>query len=154
MKKFLIPIIVSAVVIAFYFSISQTILQENALSKQCDIPHDVNFIERRSVTLGPNDGKPHYSISEEFSIFYTIPIGEFSIDENSWSLILKPVPNSHGYVIMCDPLPILEKRFDTKMDGIMVLVDNEEIEHDIVDDILRINVNNNTRIEIIGFFYP
>ena len=109
MKKYLIPLIASVVVIAFYFSISQTVLQENGLSKQCDIPYDVNFIQRRNVVLGPNDGKPHYSISEEFSIFSTVPIGEFSVDENSWSLILKPVPNSHGYVIMCNPLPVLEK---------------------------------------------
>ena len=154
MKKYLIPLIVTAAVIAIYFSISQTVLQENGLSKQCDIPYDVNFIERRSVTLGPNDGKPHYSISEEFSIFYTVPIGEFNVDETSWSLILKPVPNSYGYVIMCNPLPVLEKRFDAKMDGIMVLVDSEEIEHHIINDILKINVSNNTRIEIIGFFYP
>jgi len=154
MKKYLVPLIVSAVVIALYFSISQTVLQENDLSKQCTIPYDANFIERRGIVLGPNDGKPHYSIEEEFSIFHTVPIGEFSVDENSWSLILKPVPNSHGYVIMCNPLPNLEKRFDAKMDDIMVLVDSEEIEHQIVDDTLRINVNNNTRIEIIGFFYP
>ncbi|PIW32731.1 MAG: hypothetical protein COW27_03095, partial [Nitrosopumilales archaeon CG15_BIG_FIL_POST_REV_8_21_14_020_37_12] len=125
----------------------------NGLSKQCDIPYDVNFIQRRNVVLGPNDGKPHYSISEEFSIFSTVPIGEFSVDENSWSLILKPVPNSHGYVIMCNPLPVLEKRFDAKMDGLVVLVDSEEIEHHIIDDTLKVNVNNNTRIEIIGFFY-
>ncbi|MCV0372339.1 MAG: hypothetical protein K5793_02125 [Nitrosarchaeum sp.] len=154
MKKYLIPLIVTAAVIAIYFSISQTVLQENGFSKQCDIPYDVNFIERRDIVSGINDGKPHYSIAQEFSIFSTIPIEEFSVDEDSWSLILKPVPNSHGYVIMCNPLPILEKRFDAKIDGLMVLVDNEEIEHHIVGDTLKINVNNNTRIEIIGFFYP
>lgn len=151
MKKYLIPIIISVVVITIYFSISQIVLQESNLSKQCDIPYDVNFIQRRDVVLGPNDGKPKYSISEEFSIFSTVPIGEFAVDETAHSLILKPVPNSHGYIVMCDPLPVLEKRFDAKMDGMIVLVDSEEIEYHMVDDTLRINVNNNTRIEIVGF---
>ena len=61
------------------------------------------------------------------------------------------MPTSHGYIIMCDPLPNFEKRFETKIDGLMILVDNEEIEHNMVNNVLRIDVNNNTRIEIIGF---
>ncbi len=126
-------------------------MQENSLSKQCDIPYDVNFIERRGVPSAPNDGKPHYSIAEEFSIFYTVPIGEFSVDDVSHSLILKPVPTSHGYIIMCDPLPVLEKRFETKMHGLFVLVDNEEIEPNLVNNVLRIDVSGNTSVEIIGF---
>lgn len=150
MKKYFIPLIISTIVIVSYFSISQTVLQEQSLSKQCTIPYDVNFIERRAYSA-PNDGKPHYSIEEEFSIYHTIPIGSFEVDESSQSVILKPVPTSYGYVIMCDPLPILQKRFDTKIDGIMILVDNEETEYKIIDNMLKINVNNNTKIEIIGF---
>jgi hypothetical protein len=153
MKKYLIPLIISAIVLVSYFSISQTVLQEQSLSKQCTIPYDVNFIERRGISLGSNDGKPHYSIEEEFSIYHTVPVGYFEVDEISHSLILKPVPTSHGYIIMCDPLPILEKRFETKMDGLFILVDNEEIEPNLVNDVLKINVNNNTRIEIIGFTF-
>lgn len=145
-------IIILGVVIgsSVIFAVSQYVLQEQNLSKQCDIPYDENFIERRAYSA-PNDGKPHFSIEGEFSIFYTVPIGEFKVDELAHSLILKPVPTSHGYIIMCDPLPVLEKRFETKIDGLMILVDNEEIEHNIVHNVLRIDVNNNTRIEIIGF---
>jgi hypothetical protein len=123
--------------------------QEHNLSKQCTIPNDINFIERRAYPT-PNDGKPHYSIEEEFSIYYTVPIGYFEVDENFHSLILKPVPTSHGYVIMCDPLPILQKRFDAKMNSLIILLDNEEIEYKIINNVLKINVNNNTRIEIIA----
>jgi len=153
MKTYLVPITISVIVLAVYFSISPTIFQENSLSKQCTIPYDVNFVDRRRVTSGPNDGKPHYSIDEEFSIFYTVPIGEFRVDDIAHSLILKPVIASHGYVIMCDPLPVLEKRFNTKLHGLFVLVDGEEIEPNLVNDMLRIDVNNNTRIEIIGFTF-
>lgn len=151
MKTYLVPIIISVVALIVYFSISPTIFQENNLSKQCNIPYDVNFVDRRRATSGPNDGKPHYSIEEEFSIFYTVPIGEFRVDDVSHSLILKPVMTSHGYVIMCDPLPNLEKRFETKLHGLFVLVDGEEVEPNLVNDVLKIDVNNNTRIEIIGF---
>ena len=139
MKKYLIPLIISVIVLVSYFSIFSTTIQENSLSKQCDIPDDVNFVDRRSIISTPNDGKPHYSIQEEFSIHYTVPIGYFEVDENSHSLILKPVPTSHGYVIMCDPLPVLE---------------NEEIGYHVIDDTLKINVNNNTRIEIVGVLHP
>ena len=151
MKTYLIPLFVATIIILGYFSISQTIIQDQNLSKQCAIPHDVNFVDRIRVISGPNDGKPHYSIDEEFSIFYTVPIGEFRVDDISHSLILKPVPTSHGYIIMCDPLPVLEKRFDTKMNGIVILVDNEEIGFKIVENVLKINVNRNTLIEIVGF---
>jgi len=151
MKTYLIPIIISVVALVAYFSISPTILQEDNLSKQCDIPYDVNFVDRRSIVAGPNDGKPHYSIEEEFSIFYTVPIGEFRVDDISHSLILKPVVTSHGYIIMCDPLPVLEKRFETKLDSLAILVDGIEIPYEIENNVLRIDVNNNTRIEIIGF---
>ena len=154
MKKYLIPLIISVIVLVSYFSIFSTTIQENSLSKQCDIPDDVNFVDRRRVISTPNDGKPHYSIQEEFSIHYTVPIGYFEVDENSHSLILKPVPTSHGYVIMCDPLPVLEKRFDVKLDGLIILVDNEEIGYHVIDDTLKINVNNNTRIEIVGVLHP
>jgi len=151
MKTYLVPIIISVVALMAYFSISPTIFEENNLSKQCDIPYDVNFVDKGRVISGPNDGKPHYSIDEEFSIFYTVPIGEFSIDEITQSLILKPVVTSHGYIIMCDPLPNLEKRFETKLHGLFVFVDGEEVEPNLVNDVLKIDVNNNTRIEIIGF---
>ena len=150
MKSYLVPIIISVIAIIAYFSIWPTGMQEQGLSKQCDIPYDENFIEGR-VIAAPNDGKPHFSIKEEFSISYTVPIGEFRVDELAHSLILKPVPNSNGYIIMCDPLPVLEKRFQTKLDGIMILVDGEETEPNLVNDVLRINIENNTRIEIIGF---
>ena len=132
------------------FVILQPVSQEQNLSKQCDIPHDVNFIDRRRAISGPNDGKPHYSIEEEFSIFYTVPIGEFRVDDVSHSLMLKPVLTSHGYIIMCDPLPTLEKRFGAQMDGLIILVDDKEIEYEIIDDVLKIPINNNTRIEIVG----
>jgi hypothetical protein len=151
MKTYLIPIIISAIVIMSYFSISQTVLQEQSLSKQCTIPYDVNFIEQRAITSS-SDGKPRYSIQEEFSIFHTVPIGQFSVDEVTHSLILKPVPASHGYIVMCNPLPILEKRFDKHMDGLFILVDGEEIKPNLVNDVLRIDVNNNTRIEITEDF--
>ena len=145
-------IIILGVVIgsSVIFGVSQYVLQERNISKQCDIPYDENFIERNVIST-PNDGKPHFSIKGEFSIYHTVPIGEFRVDEIAHSLILKPVPTSHGYIIMCDPLPVLEKRFETKLDGLMILVDNEEIEHNIANNMLRIDVNNNTRIEIIGF---
>ena len=151
MKSYLIPIIISVVALVAYFSISPTIFQENNLSKQCDIPYDVNFVDRRGAISGPNDGKPHYSIDEEFSIFYTVPIGEFRVDDVSHSLILKPVVTSHGYIIMCDPLPILEKRLETKLDSLAILVDGIEIPYKIENNVLRIDVNNNTSIEIVGF---
>jgi len=131
--------------------IASILSEETGLSKQCDIPYDENFIERRSVVSGSNDGKSNFSIKREFSIFHTVPIEEFRVDDLAQSLILKLVPVSYGYVIMCDPLPVLEKRFETKIDGLMILVDNEEIEHNIANNVLRIDVNNNTRIEIIGF---
>lgn len=153
MKTYLIPIILSVIVLVAYFSISPSTIQEKSLSKQCDIPYDVNFVDRRSAPSAPNDGKSHYSIAEEFSIFYTAPIEEFTVDESAHSLILKPVPTSYGYIIMCDPLPVLEKRFETRLHGLFVLVDGEEIEHNLVNDVLRIDVNNNTRIEIIGFTF-
>jgi len=151
MKTYLIPIIISVVALMAYFSISPTIFQENNLSKQCDIPYDVNFVDKRRAISGPNDGKPHYSIDEEFSIFYTVPIGEFRVDDVSHSLILKPVVTSHGYIIMCDPLPNLEKRLETKLDSLAILVDGIEIPYKIENNVLRIDVNNNTSIEIVGF---
>lgn len=150
MKTYLIPLFVATIVILGYFFISQIIVQDQNLSKQCIISDDINFIERKTHSA-PNDGKLHYSIQEEFSIYYTVPIGYFGVDEISQSLILKPVPNSHGYIIMCDPLPTLEKRFDTKMNNITILVDNEEIGFKIVKNVLKINVNKNTLIEIVGF---
>ena len=134
------------------FAVLQPVSQEQALSKQCDIPHDVDFGDRGKAISGPNDGKPHYSIEEEFSIFYTVPIGEFRVDDVSRSLILKPVSYSHGYIIMCNPLPVLEKRFETKLDRLFILVDNEEIEPNLINDVLRIDINNNSRIEIMGTF--
>ncbi|MGD8707517.1 MAG: hypothetical protein PVI88_02395 [Nitrosopumilaceae archaeon] len=145
-------IIILGVVIgsSVIFGVSQYVLQERNISKQCDIPYDENFIERNVIST-PQDGKPYFSIKGEFSISHTVPIGEFRVDELAHSLILKPVPTSDGYIIMCDPLPVLEKRFETKLDGLMILVDNEEIEHNIANNVLRIDVNNNTRIEIIGF---
>ena len=149
MKTYLIPIIISSIILVSYFSTSQTIFQEQSLSKQCTIPYDLNFIER-SVISTPNDGKLHYSISGEFSIHYTVPIGYFGVDEFSHSLILKPVVTSHGYIIMCDPLPILEKRFGVQIDGLIILVDDKEIEYEIINNVLKIYVNNNTRIEIVG----
>ncbi len=108
MKTYLVPIIISVVALMVYFSISPTIFQENNLSKQCDIPYDVNFVDRRRATSGPNDGKLIIHRGGIFN-FYTVPIGEFRVDDVSHSLILKPVITSHGYVIMCDPLPNLEK---------------------------------------------
>ncbi|AFS82578.1 hypothetical protein [Candidatus Nitrosopumilus sediminis] len=131
------------------FAVLQPISQEPNLSKQCDIPYDENFIKNRSISSS-SDGTPRFSIKDEFSIFYTVPIGEFSVDETARSLILKPVYNSHGYIIMCDPLPNLEKRFETKLDGLFVLVDDGEIEPNLINDVLRIDINNNSRIEIVG----
>jgi len=149
MKTHLIPLMVAVIVMVVYFSISQPILQEQSLSKQCAIPHDENFIKRKFYS-SHNDGKPHHTIEAEFSIYRTVPIGEFRVDESSQSLILKPVVTSHGYIIMCDPLPILEKKFDAQMDSLTILVDDEEIEFGIINNVLKINVNNNTRIEIVG----
>ena len=154
MKTNYIILIVGAVIgISIVFAVSQNVLEEknSTLSKQCDIPEDENFIKRRGAYSGPNDGKPYFSIAEEFSIFYTVPIGEFRVDDVSHSLILKPVPTSHGYIIMCDPMPVLEKRFDTKMSSIVVLVDGVEIDAKLVNDTLKIPVQNNTIIEIVGF---
>ncbi len=125
--------------------------EETSLSKQCEIPYDVNFVDRRSIVSGSNDGKSNYSIAQKFSIYSTVAIGEFTVDETN-SLILKPVLTSHGYVTMCDPLPVLEKRFETKLHGLFILVDGEEIEPNLINDVLRIDVNNNTRIEIMGTF--
>ena len=141
-------IILSSVV----FAVSQPVSQDLNQSKRCDIPYDGNFIKSRSISSS-SDGTPHYSIDEEFSIFSTVPIGEFAVDESAHSLILKPVVSSYGYIIMCDPLPVLEKRFEAKLHGLFVLVDGEEIEPDLVNDVLRIDVNDNTRIEIIGFTF-
>ena len=124
--------------------------EETSLSKQCEIPHDENFIKRRAISA-PNDGKPHFSIEGEFSIFYTIPIEEFGVDDLTHSLILKPVPASHGYIIMCDPLPVLEKRFETKLESLAILADGIEIPYEMQNNVLRIDVNNNTSIEIVGF---
>ena len=148
MKSYFVPLIISAIVLASYFSISPTLLQEQSLSKQCNIPYDVNFIER-SVISGSNDGKSKLSIKGEFSIFHTVPIGEFSIDDLAHSLIVKPVYSSHGYLIMCDPLPVLQKRFNTSMDKMMILVDGKETEYDIINNVLKLDVNNNTRFEIM-----
>lgn len=131
------------------FAVWQDVLQEQNLSKQCDIPFDENYLERRAYSA-PNDGKPHYTIEAEFSIYRTVPIGYFEVDEFSHSLILKPVVTSYGYIIMCDPLPILEKRFGAQIDGLTILVDDKEIEYEIINNVLKINVNNNTRIEIVG----
>lgn len=145
-------IIILGVVIgsSVIFAVSQSVLQEQNLSKQCEIPYDENFIERRAYSA-PNDVKPHFSIEGEFSIFYTVPIGEFRVDELAHSLILKPVPTSHGYIIMCDPLPVLEKRFEIKLDSLAILVDGVEIPYEIENNVLRIDVNNSTSIEIVGF---
>jgi len=145
-------IIIIGVVIgsSVIFAVSQSILHEPNPSKQCDIPHDENFIKRRSIASS-SDGTPRFSIEGEFSIFYTVPIEEFRVDDLVHSLILKPVPASYGYVIMCDPLPVLEKRFETKLESLAILVDSVEIPHDIENNVLRIDVNNNTRIEIVGF---
>jgi len=126
--------------------------EETGLSKQCDIPDDVNFVDRRSIVAGSTAGKSNYSIASEFSIYSTVTIEEFAVDETNHWLILKPVPASYGYIIMCDPLPVLEKRFETELDGLFILVDNEEIEPNLINDVLRIDVNNNTRIEIMGTF--
>ena len=145
-------IIVLGVVIgsSVIFAVSLSILQEPNQSKRCDIPYDENFIER-SMISAPNDGKPYYSIKKEFSISHTVPIGEFNVDEDIQSLILKPVPTSHGYIIMCDPLPVLEKRLETKLESLAILVDGMEIPYEIENNVLRIDVNNNTSIEIVGF---
>lgn len=143
----ILGVVISSSVI---FAVSQSVLQEQNLSKQCEIPYDENFIER-SVVSGSNDGKSNFSIKGEFSIFHTVPIGEFSIDESVHSLILKPVPMSYGYIIMCDPLPILEKRFEIKLDSLAILVDGMEIPYEIENNVLRIDVNNSTSIEIVGF---
>ena len=148
--KYIIIILGIIIGSSVIFAVSQSVLQEQNLSKQCDIPYDENFINRRSI-VSSSDGTPRFSIEGEFSIFYTVPIDTFEVIETTHSLMLKPVSTSYGYIIMCDPLPILEKRFETKIDGLMILVDNEEIEHNIVNNVLRIDVNNNTRIEIVGF---
>lgn len=146
-------IIVLGIVIgsSVIFALSQSVLHEPTTSKHCDIPFDENFIESRRITTGPNDGKPHYSIEDEFSIFYTIPIGEFRVDDNTYSLILKPVPTSDGYIIMCDPLPVLEKRFETNLESLAILIDGVEIPYEIENNALRVDVKNNTRVEIVGF---
>ena len=152
MKTSYIIIILGAVIgSSVIFTLSQSVLYEPNPSKQCDISFDENFIESRRITTGPNDGKLHYSIEEEFSIFYTVPIGEFRIDDTNHSLILKPVSTSNGYVIMCDPLPNLEKRFDTKLESLAILVDGIEIPYEIENNVLRIDINDNTSIEIVGF---
>ena len=132
------------------FAVSQPVLQDPNQSKRCDIPYDENFIKSRSV-LSSSDGTPRFSIEGEFSIFHTVPIGEFRVDDLAQSLILKPVPASYGYIIMCDPLPVLEKRFETKLESLAILVDGLEIPYDIENNVLRIDINNNTRIEIVGF---
>lgn len=147
MKTYLISIIISATLLVFYLAFTQLVFQEQSMSKQCDIPYDVNFKKRRAQSSPANI--PSSSIEEEFSIFSTIPIGLFAVNEEAHSLILKPVPTSHGYIIMCDPLSVLEKRFDTKLHGLFILVDGEEIAPNLVNDVLRIDVDGNTRIEII-----
>ena len=132
------------------FAVSQSVLHESNTSKQCDIPHDENFIKRRS-TASSSDGTPRFSIEGEFSIFSTVPIGEFIVDDLAQSLILKPVPASYGYIIMCDPLPVLEKRLEVKLESLTILVDGMKVPYDIENKVLRIDVNNNTHIEIVGF---
>lgn len=131
------------------FTISQYGLLEQNLSKQCEIPYDENFIGRDIVSS--SDGKSIFSIKSDFSIFHTVPIGEFRVDDTVQSLILKPVHASYGYVIMCDPLPALEKRLETKLESLAILVDDMEIPYEIKNGVLRIDVSNNTSIEIVGF---
>lgn len=152
MKKYHIPIIVSAIIVSSYFVLEPSIIPEQNTSKNCTIPHDVNFIGR-DIISSSQDGKHLHSIKGDFSIHHTVPIDEYRIDDSTHLLILKPVPYSHGYVIMCNPLPVLEKRFEKQLDDFMILVDGEEVEPSWVNDALRINVNNNTRIEIIGFSF-
>ena len=145
-------IVILGIVIAssVIFTVSQSVSQDLNQSKRCDIPHDKNFIKSRSV-LSSSDGTPRFSIEDEFSIFHTVPIDEFRVDDLAQSLILKPVPTSYGYVIMCDPLPVLEERLKTKLSSLGILVDGIEIPYEIENKVLRIDVNNNTRIEIVGF---
>ena len=149
MKKYIIPLAISAIVVVSFF-ISQITLQEQSLSKQCKIPYDVNFLEKRSHSA-PNDGKPHYTIEEKFSIYNTIPITSLKIDEVSQSLIMGVMPNSHGYIILCDPLPVLQKELDTKMDKMMVLVDGKETEYVLVNNTLKLYVHNNTSFAIVVY---
>lgn len=147
----MIVILGVAIASSVIFAVSQPVSQDPNQSKRCDIPYDVNFADRRRAISGPNDGKPHYSIEEEFSIFYTVPIGEFRVDDLAQSLILKPVPTSYGYIIMCDPLPVLEEKLKIKFSSLAILVDGVEIPYEIKNNVLRIDVNDNTRIEIVGF---
>lgn len=145
-------IVILGVVIAssVIFAVSQPISQDLNQSKRCDVPYDENFIKSRSISSS-SDGTPRFSIDAEFSISYTVPIGEFRVDDLAQSLILKPVPTSYGYIIMCDPLPVLEERLKTKLSSLAILVDGIEIPYEIKNNVLRIDVNNNTRIEIVGF---
>ena len=145
-------IIILGVVIAssVIFAVSQPVSQDLNQSKRCDIPYDENFIKSRSISSS-SDGTPRFSIEGEFSIFYTVPIGEFRVDDLAQSLILKPVPTSYGYIIMCDPLPVLEEKLKIKFSSLAILVDGVEIPYEIKNNVLRIDVNDNTRIEIVGF---
>lgn len=136
------------IVTVAYFAILQFNLQEQSLSKQCVIPHDANFLERKAHTT-PNDGKPHYSIEEKFSIYNTVPISSLEIDEFSKSLIIEIMPYSHGYIVMCNPFPVLQKELSTDMNGMSILVDGKETKYTIVDNVLKLNVDNNTRFDII-----
>ena len=148
MKTYLIPLMVAAIVMVVYFSISQPILQEQSLSKQCIIPYDVNFIERRAHSA-PNDVRPHYTIEEKFSIHTTVLITELKLDELHQSLVIQVMPYSHGYVILCNPLPVLQKEFNMSMDKIMILTDGNETEYDTINDVLKLDVNNDIRFEIM-----
>ncbi|ABX13330.1 hypothetical protein Nmar_1434 [Nitrosopumilus maritimus SCM1] len=111
-------------------------------NEQCDIPYDENFLKRRAINA---------SIAAEFSIYSTVTIDTYSVENDTHSLILKPVPTSYGYITMCNPLPVLEQRFDTKLDSLAILVDGVEIPYEMRNNVLRIDVNNNAIIEIVGF---
>ena len=142
--------IVSSVIFAVAFQMPldnskisfESPLYPESEQKQCDIPYDEYFIQKRAINA---------SIATEFSIYSTVPIDVYSVDNNTHSLILKPVPTSNGYIVMCDPLPVLEKRFETKLESLAILVDGIEIPYEMQNNVLRIDVNNNTSIEIVGF---
>lgn len=150
MKKYLIPLIIMIIVIVGYFSISQiTVLDQNE-SKQCIIPNRDELMGPR-VGGGPNDGKPHFSLAEMFSIYSNIGISSIERLDDNHTLLISIMPNSYGHIVMCDPLPILQKMYyDNKINDLAILVDNEEIEYKIVENVLKLNVNNNTKIEIVG----
>ena len=149
---FLIPMIILVIITSGYFAILQTILPEQELSKQCVISPDANFIERRAYSA-PNDGRPHHTIEEKFSIYTTVHISELRIDELSQSLIIKVVPDSYGYVILCNPLPVLQYEFSTTTNEMIILVDGLETEYDMINNVLKLDVNNDTIFEIMIFGY-